>query len=554
MPADVRQDKDKVETVTARWEKMLADRSNAESEWLTIGELCAPRKTNVLKGAPPGAKLTAGRYTGLGEESALLLANALLGNLTNPSQRWQSLQMRRSALNTVNSVQNWTDTASTEFSQALNASNFVTEASEFYLDLGTFGTAAMFKEARPAPMGIFGGWVFRTLQIGTYCIAEDKEGRVDTLFRSMAMTVRQAYQHWGENIGTEWLEFLKGTGGNKAEPDKLVAVLHAIYPRADRNPNRLDARNMPWASCYVDTERKRILGEGGFRRFPALVARWGTSAGEVRAEPRHTAIPDLQSLNRAIELEYAGWALDLAPPLFEQERAVVGSLDWTPSARNVVRKGKDSVWTLGSGSRYDISTLKKEEIRKTIEKAFFVDQIRALPPADRPSYMTAYEVAKRYEETFKLLGSGFGHLKFGFLQPLIEGGVSDLYEAEVLPPPPAEMDGEEIDIEYLGPLARAQQAADLQALDLETAWVLQAEPLVPGIKDNYRWDAIAQHRARVRGIPASLIVGQDELAAVRQAQVQANQEMAAMAKTAEMAQAVGQAAPMVKALMPKGPA
>ena len=58
----------------------------------------------------------------------------------------------------------------------------------------------------------------------------------------------------------------------------------------------------------------------------------------------------------------------------------------------------------------------------------------------------------------------------------------------------------------------------------------------------------------MRGIPASLIVGEDELAAVRQAQMEANQEMAALGKTAEMAQAVGQAAPMIKALMPKGPA
>ena len=122
MPADVRQNEAKVEALTARWQRMLSDRAPWESEWLDIGEMCLPRKTNVLKGAAPGQKLTTGRYTGLGEESALLLATALLGNLTNPSQRWQSLQMRRAGLNAVNSVQNWTDAASVEFSQALNAS------------------------------------------------------------------------------------------------------------------------------------------------------------------------------------------------------------------------------------------------------------------------------------------------------------------------------------------------------------------------------------------------------------------------------------------------
>ena len=544
-------DDEKVESLKARWERMLAERAQWEPEWLDIGQMCLPRKTGPLLGAIAGSKLTAGRYTGIGEESALLLANALLGKLTNPSQRWQSLQMRRAVLNTINAVQNWTDHASVEFSQALNASNFATEASEFYLDISTFGTGAMFMEKRPAPLGTFGGWVFRTLQIGTYCIAEDKEGRVDTLFRSLDLTVRQAYQHWGENIGMEWLELLKGAPGRKAEPDRMVQALHAIYPRTDRRLERLDARNMPWASCYVDVARKRLLGEGGFRRFPALVAPWSKAAGEVWGRgPGHTAMPDVLSLNRAMELEFAGWALDVAPPLFEQQRAVVGSLDWTPSARNVVRGGKDSVWTMPSGTRYDVSALKKEEIRKAIEKAFFVDQIRALPPADRPSYMTAFEVAKRYEETYRLLGASFGQLKFGFLQPLVEGGVSDLVEAEILDPIPPEMDGEDLDIEYLGPLARAQQASDLQALDLETAWILQAEPLIPGIKDNFRWDAIVQHRARVRGIPASLLVGLDELAAIRQAQAQVAQAEMQKQDMAMLAEGMGKASGMVKALTP----
>ena len=547
MPADV-------EFLLANWNRMVAARrQNWETEWIVIGDMCAPRKLGALTGAAPGQKMTSGRFTALGEESAILLSNYIHGNLTNPALRWQSLRMRKEELNRLNHVQNWLDHGSVEFSQSLNASNFETQIVEHFYDAAVFGTSVTLKLPRAiTPPGEFGGWLFHTLQIGTYVISEDKEGRVDTVYRSFRKTVRAAYQQWGEAIGKEWIEVMRGEGGKERKPEEMMEIIHAIYPRTDLKAVGSRKKTMPWASVYFDPKHKRILEEGGYVRFPGLVTRWTKNGDEVWGRgPAHTASPELNTLNRVRELELAGWALDIAPATFEQEGAVVGGLDWTPAARNIVRGDKGSVWTLPSGTRYDISTIKKEELKRDIERAFFVDQIRALPPADKPSYMTAFEVAKRYEETFRLLGTAFGHMKFGMLQPLVESGIADLYEQRILDPIPPEMEGEDIDIEYEGPLARAQKASDLQSLDLETAWVLQVQPLMPEIMDNIDWDKVAQHRARVRGIPASLMNGEDEVAAIREERAEQERQTAELQKGMALAEAAGKAAPMVRELKPE---
>jgi hypothetical protein len=47
--------------------------------------------------------------------------------------------------------------------------------------------------------------------------------------------------------------------------------LHAIEPRADRDPSKRDARNMEWASYYFEVggAENKVLRESGFKQFPA---------------------------------------------------------------------------------------------------------------------------------------------------------------------------------------------------------------------------------------------------------------------------------------------
>jgi len=214
--------------------------------------------------------------------------------------------------------------------------------------------------------------------------------------------------------------------------------------------------------------------------------------------------------------------------------------------------------TLTSGARFDVAALVEEDMKKTIERCFFVDQIRALPPADKPTYMTAYEVAKRFEETARLLGPAFGQL-IGPLAQLVETGVAMMAEADALMPMPPELlerPDADVDLVFQGPLALAQKAADVQAIELEIGWAAtlrQSDPNDPALKDimdNYDLDWLAQHKASVRGVPARGMRGQEVVTAIRQQRAEAEVKQAQIQAMMATAQAAGQAAPMIKALQP----
>ena len=61
------------------------------------------------------------------------------------------------------------------------------------------------------------------------------------------------------------------------EREKRFQIIHAIYPRPYEEQKSKAARDMPWASCWVEKEAKAgagVLRESGYPEFPAVVPRY----------------------------------------------------------------------------------------------------------------------------------------------------------------------------------------------------------------------------------------------------------------------------------------
>ena len=549
MPADIT-------ALVKRRTQLLGNRAPWESGWIEIQELFCPRRSTLLTGATAGQKLTSNQICAAGELAARDLATFLQGNLTNPAQRWLAFRMRQEELNVINSVQNYLEDTAQRFLDALNASNFIAEMGEWYMDFGTIATSAMLMFERLGRAGTFGGFEFEALAPGAFSIAENASGVVDTIFYDTIMSAGAAQGRWGQAVGQEILDKAK------EKPDDPVTISRAIYPRKNANGYRADSRGLPWADCIFDAKSKTIIKEGGFRRFPAIVGRFHKYSGGVWGSgPAHVALGEMQSKNRTRELKLLSFALDAYPETYERKGGVVGGMIREPGARNFTQRNpKEEVTTLTSGARFDVTALVEEDMKKTIERCFFVDQIRALPPADKPTYMTAYEVAKRFEETARLLGPAFGQL-IGPLAHLVEVGVAMMGEADALMPMPPELlqaPGADVDLVFQGPLALAQKAADVQAIELEIGWAAnlrQSDPDDPALKDimdNYDLDWLAQHKATVRGVPARGLRGREVVGAIRQQRAEAEAKAAQMQAMMATAEGMGKVAPMVKALQPQG--
>jgi len=185
----------------------------------------------------------------------------------------------------------------------------------------------------------------------------------------------------------------------------------------------------------------------------------------------------------------------------------------------------------------------EEQRRNAIRQAFYVDQLlMSQGPA-----MTATEVLQRNEEKMRLLGPVLGRLQSELLQPLISRSFALLLRNGLLPAAPEQLQGQDIDIEYVSPLAKAQKLTDLQSMLRGFEVMMQVAEIAP-VMDYLDSDKLVQYLVEVTGIPARVIRSDEEVAKIRRQQAEAQQQQAAMEQQMMQAQQAQQVAPLVKAV------
>lgn len=488
-----------------RFEDLRARRASWEGHWQELAEHVLPRRADVSGPRTPGEKRTLRLFDGTAIEANELLAAGLHGMLTSPATQWFELALKDQALADDQAVHAWLDETARRMHAALNASNFQTEAHELYLDLGCFGTAAMFIEEDRA-----GGVRFSTRPLSEIFIAQDAEGRIDTVFRRFTFTARQAVQRWGEAAVGPRIAKLHRDGASTE-----VALVHAVFPRAETAPGRVDALNLPLASVYVDPDGEHVLSEGGFQELPYVVPRWSKAAGEIFGRsPAMKALADIRMLNEMCRTTIKAAQKVVDPPLLVADDGVMLPVHTTPGAVNYARFLADGglpVRPLDSGAQVGLGLQMEESRRKAIRSAFFVDQLQIVGSPQ----MTATEVLQRAEEKLRVLGPMLGRLQSEFLGPLIGRVYGILARAGQLPPPPVGLDGAALDLVYVSPIARAQRAVEAQGILrlIEIAGPLSQ--VQPDLVDNIDGDATLRHLWSLFAAPQALLRDTRQVAALR---------------------------------------
>jgi len=549
-----------VPTLLKRWSELRAERDQYADLWQEIAEYVIPHKSNITKLLSPGEKQTRVLFDSTAIDSVNALAASIHGTLTPSTQPWLSLAVRQEALNEVGEVKDWLEDCARRIHAALRQSNWTTSVHELYLDLvGPAGMGALFVEEKPPPRtGGFGGFRFDTQGPGAYCVAEDAEGRIDTLFRAMSLSARAIVGKWPATAGDKVSETAR------SKPDQKFTVLHAVLPRDEDGVRGRASLTMPWASCYLVVETRAKLAEGGFHEFPFLCPRWAKTAGETYGRgPSHTALPDIKTLNTVKEFLLQAAPLAMVPPTLEADDAVVGEPDLRPAGRNVVslvggRSLDDTFRFMQTGLKIDLSQIVLNDLRQGVRRIYFSDQLEL---QDGPQ-MTATEVQVRYELMQRLLGPTLGRLESEFLNPLVERCFGLMARAGALLPVPealtAALDGADLDIEYEGPLARAQRTVELTAQDRVLGFVSGLTqtmigagvppPQVARVLDVLKPERWIRDRAAITGVRADSLNSEEEIAQLREARAEAEQQQAQLQQATQMAEAAGKAAPALTAL------
>jgi len=504
------------EYIKKRIEKMEAQRATWTDHWQEILDYVMPRKADVTLFRSRGSKRTDVLYDSSAITANNLLAASLQGTLTSPSLAWFSLKLRDEDLNNDREVQMWLEDTARRMYANFNDSNFNTEVHELYLDLCSIGTSAMFIEENQegvANKGIH----FNTLHIAEYFIQEDISGKVDTLYRKYKLTARQAVQEFGENN--------LGENVNKAykeSPDKEFGFIHAVEPSKDyeKAMGKIQTK-LPVHSCHVCEEDKMVVRTGGYNEFPYLVPRWSKASGEIFGRsPSYNALPDIKTLNKAVEIGLKAWAKAIDPPLLVTDDGVIGRIRMTPAGITVVRSDT-AVKPLEIGSNWQITDLKETQLRTAIRQAYYSDQLQL----QEGPQMTATEVQVRYELMQRLLGPTLGRFQTEFLNPLIERCFAIMLRGGVLLEPPQSISESNMDIEYVGPLARSQRMEEAVAVERLYQLAMNVAQVDPSIMDIIDHEKAIRMRATLLGVPKTLLRSEDDVAEMREAKAQQQQQM-----------------------------
>ena len=179
-----------------------------------------------------------------------------------------------------------------------------------------------------------------------------------------------------------------------------------------------------------------------------------------------------------------------------------------------------------------------QDVRQRITAAFSADLFLMLANS-QDTRMTATEVAERHEEKLLMLGPVLERLHTELLDPLIEMTFDRLLEADVLPPPPPELQGMALNVEFVSMLAQAQRAIGINGMDRFVVALGTVAQMKPDSLDKLDADAWLDDYADRLGLEPGVLVGGRRLAMIRESRAQA-QAQAAQAAQAEQTAAAAQ--------------
>ena len=527
------QQTDKAKNLLKRFDRLKSQRQNWESHWQEVADYMQPRKADVTKTRSKGDKRTELIFDGSPLQSVELLAASLHGMLTNPSTPWFSLRFKQNDMENEDEAKEWLEDATEVMYAAFNKSNFQQEIFELYHDLITFGTAAMFIEEDDEDI-----LKFSTRHINEIYIAENDKGRIDTVFRKFRLSARAAMQKFGDVSTNISMTATK-------DPYEEVEILHAVYPRSDFNPKKQDKQNMPFESIYLDAESGDELSVSGFREFPFVVPRYLKASHEIYGRsPAMTALPDVKMLNEMSKTTIKSAQKQVDPPLLVPDDGFMLPVRTVPGGLNFYRAGtRDRIEPLNIGANTPLGLNMEEQRRNSIRNAFYVNQLMM----QSGPQMTATEVIQRNEEKMRLLGPVLGRLQSELLKPLIDRAFALILRKNLFRPAPEFLAGQDIEIEYVSPLAKAQKSSELQSI-MRAIEIMGSLSNVAPVFDHINMDKLVRHLADIVGVPQKILKPQSELNAERQQAAQQQEQMQQMQQVQQLAEAGGKVAPLAKAL------
>lgn len=521
-------------------------------QWRDIADFILPTRprfqiTDANRGTRKNQKIINSHAT----QSADTLRSGMMSGITSPARPWFKLSTPDPDLAEQGPVKYWLDVVGRRMSDVFLRSNLYNVLPQVYSDLGGFGTAPMLVEEDFDE-------VIRaySLPLGSYMIAKDSKGRVNTLFREFRMTVRQVVEEFAKrdertkeidwsnfsvHIKEQWLQ-------NQTET--WIDICHVIQPNEEYDDKKLASKHKKFSSCYYErgttgskaqgylrnADSNVYLRESGYDFFPVLCPRWEVTGEDVYGTncPGMKALGDIKQLQLMEKRVAQAIEKMVNPPMvgpvsLRNSKVSILPGDTTYADEREGQKGFRPAHEVNFRTAEVDAKIAKIEGR--ISRCFYEDLFLMLANDDR-SNITAREIDERHEEKLLALGPVLEQLNQDLLDPLIKLTFNIMMGQGLIPEPPEELQGQDIKVEYISVMAQAQKLISIGGLERTWQFASQIIALNPDALHKIDCDQMIDEYAMSVGVSGKVIRTDEDVAAIKQGiaqqqqAVQAQQSMA----------------------------
>lgn len=436
-------------------------------DWQELAEYYMPRSVrflvqNVNKKLEKNKKI---------KDSAPLKAvrnfsSGMMSGATNPATNWFRLKIKNDYLRDDFAVRQWCGDVELIFKSVLNSSNIYKLLPSTYKQLGVFGIAVIALESDDNTV-----MNAKLLPIGSYRIAKNEKGEVDTICRVYMETAKNIYNRFGKDNVSNAVK----TAIENKQYEQMFEIVHFVCPNADYLPNSPWAKNKKFISVYYETssgEKDKFLSKSGFNKFPYVVFESEVNGEDVYPSdcPGINALPDVKQLMAEVVDKGKTIKKVISPQMKGPASLKNKKLSDNPATFTETNENGEGLTPVAQIPPQVLIPLKQDidELRQSIFECFYNDLFAMiLNTAERSR--TATEVNELKEEKMVLLSPLLEQIHSA-LSILFEWIFAECFEKKIIAPPPAQIQGGELDIEFVSMLAQAQQGQKISAMERFTTF------------------------------------------------------------------------------------
>lgn len=525
------------------------ERQSFITHWRELNDYILPRRGRFwLTDNNKGDRRSGRIFNGTATLAAGTLSAGLQSSVTNGARPWFNLATPDAELNENDAVKAWLFEVNHRMQEAFLRSNLYDSLAIVYQDLGVFGTAAMMELEDDEQI-----FRFQPFSIGEYWIYNDNKNRVRMFGRTFRLTVDQVVKQWGNIDASGRPDFLRGEHSTISTMVQnlyrsgaiglWIEVAHMIQQNVSYDSQKISPKYKAFENVYYEIGAPGsgageylelgVLEHSGYDEFPVFCPRWSVSPGDVYATncPGMTALGDIKELQVRTKRTAQAEEKMLNPPVLAEPgmraskvSVLPGDITWGSTRDGGAAK---PMYEINFGSSFAAMAAKCQQIEGRIERTFSADLFRMLSSMEPDGRMTATEVQERKEEKLLALGPLLGRLDQDMLDPLITRSFNIMMRKNLFPPPPPELQGVTLHVEYLSILAQALKTAGVSALDRFAGFTGQLSQVDPSVMDVVDNDELVRTYSDSLGIPPKVLRSEDAVAQLRQARQQSQSQQQA---------------------------